>query len=166
MKTSQIIIGLAVALFLTSACAMPAHAIGIFGQWQDSKDADSGYGLGIKQGYSIIPLVMIEGRVSWLNYSIADTDSDMNVYPLEVFAALKFGMFYGGLGIGYYIMSGDYTPDDAVGGFASLGLDFSLAGLGLFGEVRYLLLESEVEATGGTGDMTGVGANLGVTLPF
>ena len=73
-------------------------------------------------------------------------------------------MFYGGIGLGYYIMSGDTAPDNTLGGFAALGIDFGLGGIGVFGEVRYLYLEPEFESV--KVDMSGVGANLGVTLPF
>lgn len=167
MKTSRIVIGLALTLILASAFAMPAHAIGIFGQWQDSNDADSGYGLGLKHEFGIIPLIGIEARASWLNYSLADSDESMNIYPLEAFGKVKIAMFYGGLGLGYYIMSGDYAPENTVGGFAAVGIDISLLGLGFFGEVRYLVLEPEFDNDiGGSVDMGGVGANIGVTLPI
>jgi hypothetical protein len=54
-------------------------------------------------------------------------------------------------------------PDNSVGGFLGAGVDFSLGGLGAFAELRYLLLEP-----GGTygGDLSGFGANVGVTLPI
>lgn len=168
MKSYRLIIGLALTLFLASAFAMPANAIGIYGQWQDSKDVDAGgYGLGLKHEFGIIPLVGIEARASWLRYSDDDSDANLDMYPLEAFGKLKLGMFYGGLGIGYYIMSGDYAPESTVGGFAAVGIDISLLGLGFFGEVRYLLLEPEYEdGFGGAVDMSGVGANIGVTLPI
>lgn len=164
MKTSRIIIGLALALFLTSVFAMPANAIGIFGQWQDS-DGESGYGLGLKHEFSIIPIISIEARASWLRYSDDDSDANLDMFPLEAFGKAKLGMFYGGIGLGYYIMSGDYAPDSSLGGFAALGIEFGLGGLGAFGEVRYLYLEPDLE-TGGSVEMSGIGANLGVTLPF
>ena len=165
MKCSRIITVLALALFLTSAGTMPANAIGIFGQWQDSKDADSGYGLGLKHEFGIIPIIAIEARASWLNYSVADSDESMNMYPLEAFGKVKLGTFYGGVGLGYYVMSGDYAPKNTVGGFAALGIDISLVAAGFFGELRYLYLEPDHEL-GGSIDMSGVGANLGVTIPF
>ncbi len=61
--------------------------------------------------------------------------------------------------------TGDYAPDNAPGGFAALGIDFGLGGLGVFGEVRYLYLEPEFES-GVSVEMSGVGANTGVNLPF
>ena len=165
MKTSLKITVLAMALILGATFTAPVHAIGVFGQWQDSKDANSGYGLGLKHEFGIIPMIGIEARASWLRYSEENSDENMDVFPLEAFGKVKLGMFYGGIGLGYYIMSGDYSPDSSLGGFAALGIDFGLGGLGVFGEVRYLYLEPDVE-TGGSVDMSGIGANLGVTLPF
>ena len=88
------------------------------------------------------------------------------MFPLEAFGRAKFGMFYGGLGLGYYVMSGDYAPKNTVGGFGALGIEFTLAGLGAFGEVRYLYLEPEFDDLPGNADMNGMGAALGVILPF
>ena len=165
MKTSRIIISLAITLFLTSAFAMPAHAIGIFGQWQDSKDADSGYGFGLKHEFGIIPIISVEARASWLGYSADNSSGDFDMFPLEAFGKAKFGMFYGGMGLGYYIMSGNYAPKDSFGGFAAFGIEFTLGGLGAFGELRYLYLESDHDWAGSM-EMSGIGANLGVSLPF
>ena len=162
MRTSRKIAGLVLVLLVTIACAIPAHAIGIFGQWQDS-DGESGYGLGLKHEFSIIPIISIEARASWLRYS--NDVADLDMFPLEAFGKAKLGMFYGGVGLGYYIMSGDYAPKNTAGGFAALGIEFTLGGLGAFGEVRYLYLEPDMEA-GGTVEMSGVGANVGVILPF
>jgi len=162
MKDSRTIIGLSLILFVISACAVPAQAIGIFGQWQDS-DGESGYGLGIKKNFSIIPIISIEARASWLRYS--NDASDMDMFPLEAFGRASLGMFYGGVGLGYYIMSGDLAPKNSFGGFGAAGIELSLAGLGVFGELRYLYLEPDHEL-GGTVEMSGIGANVGVTLPF
>lgn len=162
MKNYRTFIGLALILFVTSAFAIPAHAIGIFGQWQDS-DGESGYGLGLKQDFSIIPIISIETRISWLRYS--NDLSDLDMFPLEVFGKAKLGIFYGGVGLGYYMMSGDFAPKNSFGGFAALGLEFDLSGLGAFVELRYLYLEPDFDS-GGTVEMSGIGANVGVSLPF
>jgi len=161
MKRSRILI-LVLAFTLGAALASPANAIGIFGQWQDS-DGESGYGLGLKHEFSIIPIISIEARASWLRYS--DDVADLDMFPLEAFGKAKLGMFYGGIGLGYYIMSGDFAPDSSLGGFAALGIEFGLGGIGAFGEIRYLYLEPDYES-GVSVDMSGIGANLGVTLPF
>ena len=165
MIFSRIITVIALTLFVTIACTVPTHAIGVFGQWQDSKDADSGYGLGIKHAFSIIPVISVEARASWLRYSGDDGATDLDMFPLEAFGRAKIGMFYGGVGLGYYIFSGDYSPKNSLGGFAAAGIEITILGLGAFGELRYLYLEPDLD-TGGSVDMSGIGANIGVTLPF
>jgi hypothetical protein len=152
----------AVLAVLMVAWATPAHALAPFVQFQDSKDAGLGYGFGLKHTFlGIVPIVGFDLRASWLHYSDEDKlPSSFETFPLEVAATAKLGIFYGGLGVGYYINSGDIKPDDEVGGFAAAGAGFKLLGLGAFAELRYLLLEP------GNGDMSGVGANVGVTLPL
>jgi hypothetical protein len=155
------------AMMLSAACAVPSSSIGVFAQWQDSKDADSGYGFGVKHDFSIIPIISVEARASWLMYSGSGDEGDLDMFPLEAFACVKSGMLYGGVGVGYYILSGDNSPKDSLGGFAAMGIDFNILGLGAFGELRYLYLEPDLDnEKGGTVDMSGIGANVGVTLPF
>ena len=167
MKAKRALAAFLFVLLSTVACTVPAHSIGIFGQWQDSNDGDSGYGLGIKQNFGIIPLISVEARASWLRYGGDDESGNLDMFPLEAFGRLNLGMFYGGVGIGYYLFSGDYSPKNTVGGFAAAGIEISLLGLGVFGELRYLVLEPDLDTDiGGSVDMSGMGANIGVTLPF
>ena len=146
--------------------ASPAGAIGVFGQWQDTKDADSGYGLGIKQDFSIVPVFSVEARASWLMFSDDAWDEDLNMFPLEAFGRAKLGMFYGGIGVGYYIMSGADWLKNSVGGFGAVGIELGLGGLNAFGEVRYLYLEPEYDGIDGNADMSGIGAGAGDNRPF
>lgn len=152
----------AVLAVLMVAWVTPAHALAPFVQFQDSKDAGSGYGFGLKHTFlGIVPIVGFDLRASWLHYGDEKNGlSSFETFPLEVAATAKLGIFYGGLGVGYYLNSGDIKPDDEVGGFAAAGAGFKLLGLGAFAELRYLLLEP------GNGDMSGFGANVGVTLPL
>jgi hypothetical protein len=166
MMKKMKIAAIALAVLMSMSVFAPASAIGLFGQWQDSKDAGSGYGLGIKQDWSIVPIVSIEGRFSWLRYSDDEWNDDLDMFPLEAFGKFKLGMFYGGVGLGYYFMSGEFAPKDSFGGFAAIGLDFSLGIVGAFGELRYLYLEPEYEDVDVTADMSGIGANLGITIGF
>lgn len=167
MKSTSILSCSALIMILLVVCVLPAQAIGIFGQWQDSKDADSGYGLGLKHEFSIIPIISMDVRASWLRYSGNDGEGDLDMFPLEAFGRAKLGLFYGGVGIGYYIFSGDYSPKNSLGGFAAAGVEITLLGLGVFGELRYLWLEPDLDSSiGGSADMSGVGANIGVILPF
>lgn len=167
MKRTRILTCLALTMILTVVCVLPVHAIGIFGQWQDSNDGDSGYGLGLKHEFSIIPIISMDVRASWLRYSGDDGEGDIDMFPLEAFGRAKLGLLYGGVGVGYYIFSGDYSPKNSLGGFAAAGVELKLLGLGVFGELRYLFLEADMDdIIGGKADMSGWGANIGVTLPF
>mgnify|MGYP001813875490 CR=1 FL=1 len=142
-----------------------ANAIGIFAQWQDSKDADSGFGFGVKHKFQIVPIVAIEARASWLNYG--GDGGDFNMFPLEAVGRASLGLFYGGAGVGYYISSGDYSPDNTLGFSILGGAEFTLFGLGAFAEARYLFLDADgPSGYGGSVDMGGIGANVGVILPF
>jgi hypothetical protein len=165
MRTSKVI-ATALVLLLAASLVSPASALGIFAQWQDSKDADSGFGFGVKKDFSIIPLIRVEPRVSWLRYSDDSWPDDIDVIPLEVFGKIGFGLLYGGIGVGYYILSGDFAPDDSFGGFGAVGVEFSPASIGVFGEVRYLLLEPDYGDVDQSVDMNGFGVSAGVILPF
>jgi len=147
---------------LAVLAASPAQAVGLFAQWQDSQDAGSAYGLGAKQIFlALLPIVDLEARVSWLHYDGDELPSSFEAFPLEAVGTIRFGSaLYGGLGVGYYLFSGDVAPDDAVGGFVAGGASFGLGGTRAFAEVRYLLLEPE------GGDMSGVGLHVGAALGF
>jgi hypothetical protein len=161
MRSKVLVLTAALAV-ATVVWAAPAHAIAPFLQYQDSKDAGAGYGLGLKHTFlGIVPVVGFDLRASWLHYGDEDkVASSFEMFPLEFAATAKLGLFYGGLGVGYYLTSGDVKPDDEVGGFALGGVGFGLGGLNAFAELRYLLLEP------GAADMSGFGAQAGVTLPF
>lgn len=152
---------MAVAAVTVCVSTRSAYALAPFIQYQDSKDAGAGYGVGAKHTFlGLVPIVGFDLRASWLHYGDDKFASSFEVFPIEVVATAKLGFFYGGLGSGYYIAAGEFKPDNSVGGFAAAGVSFGLGGLGAFAEVRYLLLEP------GAADMSGFGANLGVTLPL
>ena len=158
MTRCRILVAIAVLAVLA---ASPAHALSLFAQWQDSNDAGSAYGLGAKHAFlKIIPIVDLEGRVSWLHYDSDEVPSSVEAFPLEAVGTVSLGLFYGGLGVGYYLFSGDVAPDDAVGGFVAGGASFGLLGVRAFAELRYLLLEPE------DADMSGVGVHVGASLGF
>ncbi|MCK4775728.1 MAG: hypothetical protein KAT30_13105, partial [Candidatus Krumholzibacteria bacterium] len=97
--------------------------------------------------------------------SFSDESADLNLYPLEATALAKLGMFYGGVGAGYYIFEGkDVDLDNAAGGYILAGIQIALGGLGAFGELKYTWVESKVDDV--TVDASGVGVNLGVLLGF
>ena len=150
-----------VALVLVSAVmstAGDAHSIGAFLSYWNGEDIDNGYGLGLKHKFQIIPIVGVEARASWLSFS----DADLNLYPLEAAGRANLGLFYGGLGAGYYIFSGkDVNWDNAWGGFLFAGVEIAVGGLGVFGELKYTWVESKIEDLA-TASGNGIGVNAGV----
>ncbi len=158
-----------VVVTVSMSLAGEAKSIGAFASYWNSKDLDNGYGLGVKHKFQIIPIVAVDVRASWLSFSGVSDDflglgnGDLNMFPLEATALAQLGLFYGGVGAGYYIFDGknlDY--DNAPGGFLLAGLKFTLGGLGAFGELKYTWVESKVDDV--TVDASGVGVNLGVLL--
>lgn len=161
MRSKSIFLAAALAIVMTTMVT-PAHALAPFLQGQDSEDAGIGYGLGLKHTFlGIVPIVGFDLRASWLHYGDEDKlASSFEMFPLEVAATAGFGILYGGLGAGYYVFSGDQTPDSEIGGFVAGGASFGLGSLNAFAELRYLLLEP------GAADISGFGLNAGVTLPL
>ena len=159
-----------IAALLTVALLVPqaASAIGIMGSWWNQDDLKDGYGLGLVHEFGIIPIVSVDARASWLRFSEGGTDVD--VYPLEATGRVKLGMFYGGLGVGYYIFNGQNgaNVDNDVGGYLLGGVGFGLFGLGAFGELKYTFLDTDVDYGLGKEELkaSGIGINVGVTLPF
>ena len=154
---------LIVVLAVVTSMAGEAKCLGIFGSYWNGEDIDNGYGLGVKHKFQIIPIFAIDARASWLSFS--DDSADLNLYPLEATALAKLGMFYGGVGAGYYIFEGkDVDFDNAAGGYILAGIQIALGGLGAFGELKYTWVESKVDDD--TVDASGVGVNLGVLLGF
>ena len=168
MKPISLLLLFAISVCLLAIPAGTASALSPFVQVQNSTDMDTGYGIGLKRKFQIIPILSAEARASWYYTDGGDKWADLNTFPLELVGRLKFGFLYGGLGAGYYIFSGDdFKPENSFGGFVFAGAEFGLFGLGAFAELRWLQLEpDEVEAIGGSRDMSGVGGNVGVTLPI
>ena len=150
----RIIISVA-AIIAFMAVAPNAHAIGVYGQWYDSKSIGDGFGIGIKQKVFGIPMVKIDARATWVNFSDFNTD----VIPLEATANLG-GLIYGGVGIGYYIISPDEgDADNQFGGTIQLGVEFAPVKIGGFAEIRYTWLADNSY-------LDGTNANLGVIWNF
>jgi len=152
-------------LFMVAATLVVAHApgasaIGVFGSYWDGKDPDAGYGLGLIHKFGIVPIVSVDVRASWVDFG-----DDVSVIPLEATARAKLGLFFGGLGIGYYIFdasAGGADADNAVGGYGVLGIEFSPLGIGGFGELKYTIVETDVGPA--KLDAEGIGVNVGVVF--
>ena len=147
------------------------EALGVFASWWnlDEKNED-GFGFGVRQKTSFTPLLGIDTRASYVNFG----DSDVTVFPLELSGQVSLGLFYGGLGLGYYIFDADGADlDNNFGWFLLGGIEIALAKVGVFGEIKWTQLETDFENIDpDLGDVPsslnadGVGFNLGVTLPF
>jgi hypothetical protein len=130
--------------------------------------SEDGFGLGLRERIPIIPMVGIDTRASWLNFG----DSDVNVFPLEVSGVVTLGLFYGGIGVGYYIFDAENVElENSVGWFVLAGVDVGLGGFGLFGDIIYRELESDIENVDPnlsnvptSLDAAGVGFNVGVNF--
>ena len=145
------------------AASTPAHAIGIFGSyWNLDKSSDDGWGVGLRQDAPVSPLFAIHTSASWINFSKNDTD----LFPLEAAVVAKIALLYGGIGGGYYIFntSGNAELDNNWGWFVVAGAKLALGGLGVFGELRWNELSSDIKGTSQSADLNGVGVNIGVML--
>jgi hypothetical protein len=143
--------------------ASEAHSIGAFLSYWNGKDTDNGYGVGISHQIKIIPIVRAELRGSWLSYG----DSDLDLIPLEGLVRVNLGLFYVGAGGGYYIFSGsgDVDWDNAWGTFGLAGAGLSVAKIGLFGELKYTWVETQMtKPAERDADASGIGVNVGVVL--
>jgi hypothetical protein len=153
LKARKLVIG---ALLVVALLAPQANAIGVMGSWWDQDALGNGYGLGLIHKFGIIPLISIDVRASWLSFT--DELIEANVFPLEATGRANLGMFYGGLGLGYYIFSGkdNVDLDNTIGGYILGGVDIGLAGFGVFGELKYTITDKN--------SADGIGANIGVNF--
>jgi hypothetical protein len=149
-----------VAAVIVMSFSVQAHSFEAFLSYWNGEDTDNGYGLGVGHQIKIIPIVFADVRASWLSFG----DADMNVYPLEGLVGAKLGIFYLGVGPGYYIFSGkDVSVDNAWGAFGVGGINFTIAKIGAFGELKYTWVETKIEDTIDV-DGSGIGVNVGVVF--
>ena len=147
MKRWTLLIAVVVVL---AGAATQAHAIGLFGAWQNAKDLDSGFGVGLTAPVGL-GLIRIDPRASWYSYG----DTDVNVFPLDCAAELDLGIFYGGLGASYYIV--DSGLSDRWGFYALAGVKLKLSKITLFGDLIW-----RGSDTLDSIDFSGGGLNVGI----
>ena len=137
-----------------------AHAISAYGIWwmPDSSD-DDGWGVGIKDKRHFTPLVAIDGRLSYVSFSTPDA----SMFPVEATAMITLGLWYGGIGAGYYITTGDI--DSEFGWYALLGLELGLGPASVFGEVKWQDLKPDLDVPGGgDADLDALVLHVGATF--
>ena len=163
-----IVMALAVVMLISVAPAPAQSGMGLFATWWDGKDMGDGFGGGVKYEFPLIPIVSIDARASYIKFSDATlsptTDNGLYTIPLEAVGSLKFGLFYGGLALGYYIWGGsDLSTNSQIGGSILAGVSLGLGSIGAFGELRYTKAETRVEDTF---DMKADGWNILLGVKF
>jgi hypothetical protein len=135
------IIALAAMLSL-GAIAPSAHAVGVFGTWWEAPgdSEDDGLGLGIRSKRNFTPLLSMDMRVSWINFT-----SDSNLFPIEATGMVKLGMLYAGVGAGYYIFDSSPDVDNNFGFYGLGGIDIGLKSFSIFGEAKWTSLSTELK---------------------
>lgn len=150
-------------------------AAGLFGSYMDSDDLGDGYGAGAKLEVKPTDILSVDGRASWIYFE----DFEIHMIPLEAALRLNLPLLgerivpYAGFGGGYYIFEADDVDlDDDVGYFPLVGLEVGFRRLAIFGEARWLFLETDVDsAVEGLddideADIDGVGVNVGLLFRF
>ncbi|MDH4036508.1 MAG: hypothetical protein OEX18_01135 [Candidatus Krumholzibacteria bacterium] len=136
--------------------APAAQAIGVYAAYWNPKDSSKdGFGAGLKFDSSFTPIISMDTRVSYINFS----DSDFNITPIEATAKVKLGTLYAGLGLGYYFFSGDADIKDDWGWYALAGLNVLPGPIGVFGEFKWQFLEPD-----NGGNLESYCFHVGVTL--
>jgi hypothetical protein len=155
----RICVAAMVAMVALGAVTTGARANqGIFATWWDANDTrDNGLGLGFRSKVPIAPLVSFDTRIGWVRFS----DDGINLFPTEATGMLKLGMLYAGAGVGYYIFSGADLKN-SFGWYALGGIDISVGSLGIFGEVKWNKLSTDVENVPKSVDVGGIAVNAGV----
>ena len=162
---------IALLAMVTLGTAVPrAHALGVFASWWNMNDAnEDGFGFGIRQKIKLAPIISLDTRASYINFN----DSDLKVFPLEATGLVSLGLFYGGLGVGYYIfdVGGDeFSIDNNFGWYLVGGVEIGAGPVGVFGEIKWTSLSADFSDVKpnldipSSLDADGVGFNVGVTF--
>jgi len=169
---------------------------GFYGSYWEPADVSGAFGVGGGISMEMIPNLRLDIRAtsfSNLEKENAAGTSSLDVVPLEaiflVVAPLagRWGV-YGGGGIGYYFISGDFSPnegegnvavepDNEIGGIILAGTEFNVVDnqrlrgssrTTLFAEVtgRFVEANHAMVKSGSTdnADLSGVGANVGLMV--
>lgn len=175
MKKILLQLGSIAVVMLVATPAVQASGVGAYASYLDSDELGSAWGGGglLRFGGETLGLDL---RGSYISFD----SPEFSIIPMEaaLFLRLPVGPLgaYGGAGAGYYYIDPKHgSADDNVGAFPFLGLDLPLgAQMQLFGEVRWLYLETDVDAAIKAAenigkqsvDITGLGVNIGLMLKF
>jgi hypothetical protein len=76
---------------------------------------------------------------------------------------VSLGLFYGGVGVGYYIFDAETVQlSNEVGWFGLVGVELGLGPVKVFTDLKWTQVESDVEDSTQTVNAEGIGVNLGV----
>ena len=138
---------LVMGLMICSGAALGDNGWGLLASYWDTKDANSGYGLGIKVSAEAVPGFMVDFRYTWfedLGEAAPDlgvTHYTLEVMPVEIGVSVQSEpsgrlILFGGGGLGYYMMEGEIRtdnrsasrtsadPDDEIGFYLNGGFEF------------------------------------------
>lgn len=174
MTRKMLWMGMAAALLL-AVPAVQAASLGGYASYLDSDELGSAWGGGglLRFGGEVFGLDI---RGSYVSFD----DPSFKIIPLELALMLRLPVgplgAYAGAGAGYYYIDPDRgSADDNVGAFPFLGLDAPLGeSIRLFGEVRWLYLETDIDAAIKSAenigsqnvDVSGLGLNVGLLFKF
>jgi hypothetical protein len=123
------------------------------------KGDDDGWGIGIKKEKNFTPLFSLDGRLSYTSFP------NLEIWSPEITALAHLGMFYGGVGAGYYFFTGDVELKDELSSYLLAGVGFGLGGLGVFGELKWQFLQPDFDnSLGGNANLDGLVLHAGATF--
>lgn len=141
------IFGLVMGVMVLAGVAFGDNGWGLIAAYWDTKDANDGYGLGLKVSTEVVPDFMVDFRFTWFEDlgksapEIGVTHYKLEVQPIEIGVSIVKEpsdrlMLFGGGGLGYYMMKGEMRtddrasqrisadPDDEIGFYLNAGFEF------------------------------------------
>ncbi len=138
---------LVMGVMICAGAALGDNGWGLVASHWDTKDADAGYGLGIKFSAEVVPNFMMDFRYTWFEDlgkpapDLGITHYTLEVMPIELGVSILSEpsnriILFGGGGLGYYMMEGEMRtdnrsanrisadPDDEIGFYLNGGFEF------------------------------------------
>jgi hypothetical protein len=149
-----------VVLLMVVTMAPQAQAIAPFLSWWNPEYADDSFGVGLRQTAVRPAFLSVETRISW--YSLDFPGDNANIFPIEAALLAKVAVVYGGVGGGFYPINRDLKDKFGYFGVVGVGIDFTK--IGIFGELKYTVLETETKNLGAKIDLEGPAISVGVKI--